>query len=41
MRALLLLLLLAVGIGACGKKGPPEPAGPKEKITYPHAYPSK
>jgi predicted small lipoprotein YifL len=41
MRAVLLLLLLAVGLTACGKKGPPEPAGPKEEITYPHAYPSK
>jgi predicted small lipoprotein YifL len=41
MRAVLLLLLLAVGLGACGKKGPPVPAGPQEEITYPHRYPTK
>lgn len=30
------LLLLA----ACGKKGPPVPAGPQDKITWPRSYPT-
>jgi predicted small lipoprotein YifL len=34
-------LLLAVGfaLAACGKVGPPQPAGPADKITWPRAYP--
>lgn len=34
--AMLAVLLLA----ACGKKGPPEPVGPPDKITYPRVYPT-
>jgi predicted small lipoprotein YifL len=29
--------LLLVG---CGKKGPPDPPGPQDKITYPRSYPT-
>jgi hypothetical protein len=33
------LLLCAFGLAACGKKGPPSPAGPADEITYPRTYP--
>ena len=36
MLALVGLLLVT----ACGKKGPPVPAGPQDKITWPRAYPT-
>jgi predicted small lipoprotein YifL len=36
--ALLLAVLLAVA--ACGKKGPPQPPGPPDRITYPRVYPT-
>lgn len=39
--ALLALLLTAGLLAACGKKGPPEPAGPPDQITYPRVYPSR
>ena len=35
-------LALAVALGllaACGKKGPPDPPGPPDKIIYPKTYP--
>ena len=38
------VLALAVALGllaACGKKGPPDPPGPADKVTYPKAYPSR
>ena len=37
------MVVLAVALGllaGCGKKGPPSPAGPPDKITYPKAYPT-
>ena len=37
----LLGLALVVGLTACGKKGPPDPPGPQEKVTYPRIYPAK
>jgi len=37
-----LVVLLAIGLlAACGKKGPPEPPGPPDKIIYPKSYPTK
>ena len=38
------VLALAVALGvlvACGKKGPPEPPGPPDKIRYPKTYPTR
>jgi len=38
------VLALAVALGllvACGKKGPPEPPGPPDKIIYPKVYPTR
>ena len=40
MRVLLALALAAGLLAACGKKGPPDPAGPPEKITWPRTYPT-
>ena len=37
------VVLFAVALGllaACGKKGPPEPPGPPDKIIYPKIYPT-
>jgi predicted small lipoprotein YifL len=33
-----MILSLAVGLAACGKKGPPEPPDPQTD-TYPRQYP--
>jgi len=33
-------LACAVMLAACGKKGPPEPPGPANQITWPRAYPT-
>jgi predicted small lipoprotein YifL len=41
MRIALLLLLSGLLLGACGKKGPPEPPGPQSEIIYPKMYPSR
>lgn len=42
-KGLLLTVVLAglMLLAACGKKGPPEPPGPPDKITYPRIYPSR
>ena len=37
---ILAVLLLALALSACGKKGPPQPPGPPEDIIYPRAYPT-
>jgi predicted small lipoprotein YifL len=33
------LLLAALLLAACGKKGPPDQPGPPNEIMYPKAYP--
>lgn len=40
--ALTLVVGLLVGglLAGCGKKGPPDPPGPPDKIIYPKAYPT-
>jgi predicted small lipoprotein YifL len=40
MRAILLLLALAL-LAGCGKKGAPSQPGPANEIIYPHQYPSR
>jgi hypothetical protein len=35
-----LLLGTALALGACGKKAPPQPPGPSDQVTWPHAYPT-
>jgi predicted small lipoprotein YifL len=35
------LLALVLLTAACGKKGPPEPPGPPDKVTYPKVYPTR
>jgi hypothetical protein len=40
MRLALLLVVCAVGLAGCGKKGPPSPPGPPGEIIYPRAYPN-
>jgi predicted small lipoprotein YifL len=36
---IVLALLAAVTLTACGKVGPPQPPGPADKVTWPHTYP--
>jgi len=38
-----LILLSVVGVAmlvGCGKKGPPDPTGPQDQITWPRIYPT-
>lgn len=43
--AWIMVLALALGLttalAACGKKGPPDPPGPADQITYPRSYPTR
>jgi predicted small lipoprotein YifL len=39
--ALVLVVALAAGLAACGKKGAPVPPGPPDQILYPRAYPAQ
>ncbi len=41
MKFLVIVVLMALTVAACGKKGPPSPAGPPDKIIYPRSYPNK
>ena len=40
-KKILPFLLLALILSACGRKGPPNPPGPPDQITYPRAYPAR
>ena len=33
-------LLACTMLAACGKKGPPDPPGPANEITWPRVYPT-
>jgi predicted small lipoprotein YifL len=37
---ILAVLLGTVMLAACGKKGPPDPPGPPDQITWPRSYPT-
>jgi len=37
---LLALLLAPLLLSTCGKKGPPIPPGPPNKVTWPRSYPT-
>ena len=41
MKRGLVLLLAAVLLAACGKKGAPSAPGPASEVIYPKAYPSR
>jgi predicted small lipoprotein YifL len=34
------VLVCAMALAACGKKGPPDPPGPQNEITWPKTYPT-
>lgn len=34
------LLLLALALAACGRKGAPSPPGPPNEVIYPRTYPA-
>jgi hypothetical protein len=38
---LLLLVVMALGLASCGKKGAPVPPGPPDQVRYPKTYPSR
>lgn len=43
MKAFLVLALLvtALGLAGCGKKGAPSPPGPADQVIYPRVYPAR
>jgi predicted small lipoprotein YifL len=41
MRGVLVAVLLALALSACGKRGAPSPPGPADQITWPKIYPSQ
>ena len=38
---LALALALLLTLSACGRKGPPAPAGPPDQVNYPRSYPAR
>jgi len=41
-RALLAIAMaLVLSVAACGKRGPPQSAGPPDQVTYPRVYPAR
>jgi predicted small lipoprotein YifL len=41
MRAAVALLVALGLLVGCGKKGPPDPPGPPDQVTYPKTYPTR
>ena len=37
---LAVVLSLSLGLAGCGRKAPPSPPGPQDKIIYPRSYPA-
>jgi predicted small lipoprotein YifL len=40
MRRAVVLLMAVLLLAGCGRKGWPQPPGPKDEITYPRTYPT-
>jgi len=40
MRAAVVVLILALLLAGCGRKGWPQAPGPADQITYPRTYPA-
>jgi predicted small lipoprotein YifL len=38
---ILIALALVLSVVACGKRGPPQPPGPADQVTYPRSYPAR
>jgi len=34
-------MALVLSVAACGKRGPPQPPGPPDQLTYPRTYPAR
>jgi len=40
MRFLVLAMMLALALSACGRRGAPLPPGPAADVVYPRVYPA-
>jgi predicted small lipoprotein YifL len=40
LKAVAALVLVALMLAACGKKGPPDPPGPSNEVIWPRTYPT-